>query len=78
MNNISFSMPAHIVPGPVECHCGIVGESPAENVYVCEPEQRQGKSEVLYLCGYLLIFVGLEEALAESVCMVCMCVGKCM
>lgn len=70
MNNISFSMSAHIVPGPVACHCGIVGESPAENVYVCEPEQRQRKSEVLYLCGYLLIFVRLEEAFAENVCIV--------
>lgn len=63
-------MPAHIVPGPVACHCGIVGESPAENVYVCEQEQRQTKSEALYLCGYLLIFADLEEALAKNMCIV--------
>ena len=35
MHIISFSMPAHIVPGPVACHCGIVGGSPAEGVCVC-------------------------------------------
>lgn len=58
-------MPAHIVPGPVACHCGIVGKSPAANVNVCEEEQRQTKHEVLYLRGYLLIFADLEESLAE-------------
>lgn len=59
MSNISFSMPAHIVPGPVACHCGIVGESPAGNVYVFTPEQRQSESEVLYLCQHLLS-LGME------------------